>query len=93
MITCMCKNIDKEKFLKLIFKYTTTLGVREYICKRYGLTRNVKTIESSLGDILLKESYGYGISKEKLEYEDLARIAKEKNLSLKEIKKEILKEI
>ena len=93
MITCMCKNIDKEKFLKLIFKYTTTLGVREYICKRYGLTRNVKTIESSLGDISLKESYGYGISKEKLEYEDLARIAKEKNLSLKEIKKEILKEI
>ena len=79
MITCMCKNIDKEKFLKLIFKYTTTLGVREYICKRYGLTRNVKTIESSLGDISLKESYGYGISKEKLEYEDLARIAKEKN--------------
>ena len=31
--------------------------------------------------------------KKKLEYEDLARIAKEKNLSLKEIKKEILKEI
>ncbi len=93
MITCMCKNIDKEKFLKLIFKYTTTLGVREYICNRYGLTRNVKTIESSLGDISLKESYGYGISKKKLEYEDLARIAKEKNLSLKEIKKEILKEI
>ena len=47
----------------------------------------------TLGDISLKESYGYGISKEKLEYEDLARIAKEKNLSLKEIKKEILKEI
>ena len=68
----------EKKFLTLILKHTTTLGVREYNCKRYGLKREIKEIETIYGTVHVKAASGYGIVKEKPEYEDMARIAKEK---------------
>lgn len=93
VLTCMCKKEDKEKFLKVIFKHTTTLGVREYICNRYGLERNVKEFDTGYGTVRIKESKGYGVTKSKIEYEDLVRIAKEKDMSIEEVRQEIKKEI
>lgn len=93
MLTCMCAKEDREKFLTLILKHTTTLGVREYNCKRYGLKREIKEIETIYGTVHVKAASGYGIVKEKPEYEDMARIAKEKNISLSEVEKEIYKKL
>ena len=39
---------DREKFLTLILKHTTTLGVREYTCKRYGLKREIREVHRSI---------------------------------------------
>jgi hypothetical protein len=89
MLTCMCRKEDKEKFLKLIFTHTTTLGIREYTCNRYGLSRTHCTKETSYGTVHYKVSEGYGVHKEKFEYEDVARIAREQNLSLSEVKKNL----
>lgn len=86
MLTCMCKKQDKEKFLKIIFKHTTTLGIREYICSRYGLERNVETLNTKFGDVRIKTSTGYNTTKSKLEYDDIAKFANENNMSLSEIK-------
>lgn len=93
MLTCMCAKEEREKFLTLILKHTTTLGVREYTCKRYGLKREIKEVETSYGTVRVKVASGYGITKEKPEYEDMARIAKEKNLSLAVIEKEVYKNL
>lgn len=93
VLTCMCKKEDKEKFLKLIFQHTTTLGVREYTCKRYGLERNIKQVETSYGTVRVKESKGYGVVKTKIEYEDLAEIAKKNEMSLEEVREKIQQEI
>ncbi|MCI9125768.1 MAG: nickel pincer cofactor biosynthesis protein LarC [Eubacterium sp.] len=93
ILTCMCKQEDKEKFLNLIFKHTTTLGVREYTCKRYGLERNIKAVETSYGTVRVKKSKGYGVVKTKIEYEDLAEIAKKNEASLEEVRKRIQQEI
>lgn len=93
VFTCMCKKEDKEKFLKLIFQHTTTLGVREYTCNRYGLERNIKEIETGYGVVRVKESKGYGVSKQKIEYEDLVKIAEKKGMSIEEVRQEINKEI
>lgn len=89
MLTCMCAKEDREKFLTLILKHTTTLGVREYTCKRYGLKRQIKEVETIYGTVRVKVASGYGITKEKPEYEDMARIAREKKVSLAEVEKEI----
>lgn len=93
MLTCMCAKEDREKFLTLILKHTTTLGVREYTCKRYGLKREIREVETIYGTVRVKVASGYGVTKEKPEYEDMARIAKEKKISLAEIEKEVYKNL
>ncbi len=93
VLTCMCKKEDKEKLLNLLFKHTTTLGVREYTCKRYGLERNIKQVETSYGIVRVKESKGYGVVNTKIEYEDLVEIAKKNEASLEEVRKKIQREI
>lgn len=91
LIRVMCKEQDREQMLALLFKYTTTIGVRETATHRYILERNIETLHTAYGDIRRKISSGYGIVRYKYEYEDLARIAKEKNISLDEARKLIEK--
>ena len=85
LLTVTCCERDKEKMLGLIFKHTTTLGVREYISHRYTLSKRIETVSTEFGDVRIKVSEGYGVTKEKYEYEDIARIARETGMSLKEV--------
>ena len=86
LLTCMCRCNDKEKMVSLIFKHTTTLGIRESISRRYTLTRTMKEHETPYGVVREKVSEGYGVCRGKLEYEDLAKIARENGMSLEEVK-------
>ena len=61
LLTCMCRCNDKEKMVSLIFKHTTTLGIRESISKRYTLTRTMKEHETPYGVVREKVSEGYGV--------------------------------
>lgn len=87
LLTCMCRCNDKEKMVSLLFKHTTTLGIRESISKRYTLTRTMKEHETPYGVVREKVSEGYGVVRGKLEYEDLAKIAREQGMSLEDVKK------
>jgi len=89
LITVMCREADKEKFIELILRHTTTLGVRENISKRYGLDRHIETVDTQYGPVRKKVSTGYGVVREKWEYEDLANISRETGLSLEEIRKSL----
>ena len=93
VFTCMCKISDKEKMIELMFQHLSTLGIRESTCRRHALERSVETIDTTLGKVRIKKSYGYHTKREKLEYEDLAKIADEKNLSIEEVRKIIEGEI
>ncbi len=87
LFTVLCKKSEEEKFASLIFKHTTTIGIRKYTPSRYTLSRELKE-ESG---ITIKRSEGYATSKEKAEFEDLKRLALEKNISLFEAR-EMLKQ-
>ncbi len=87
VFTCMCKISDKDKMIELMFQHLTTLGIRESSCRRHALERSVEVIDSSLGKVRNKKSYGYHIKREKLEYEDLAKIARENDMSIEEVRK------
>ncbi|MCQ2493827.1 MAG: LarC family nickel insertion protein [Lachnospiraceae bacterium] len=93
LITVMCRDADKEKFIGLVLRHTTTLGVREYISRRYGLDRHLETVDTQYGPVRKKVSTGYGIVREKWEYEDLARISRETGKSLEEIRKNLDKTV
>ena len=75
---------DREEMLSLLFRHTATLGVREAALRRHVLDRRVETLETPYGPVRRKVSAGYGVSRTKYEYDDLARVARERGLSLAE---------
>ena len=87
LFTVMCRDELREKMLSLLFRHTTTLGVREYICNRYTLARSIETLHTPAGEIRRKSAQGWGVSREKYEYEDLARIARENGIALSEARR------
>lgn len=86
LLTVICKSEDKDKFVKLIFKHTSTIGIRESIHKRYVMNREICIAETEFGAVKIKNSSGYGTNKSKFEYENLARICRENNISLDKLK-------
>jgi uncharacterized protein (DUF111 family) len=76
-------------FAKLILEYTSTFGVRKTICKRYTLNRKTSIQKTSYGNIRIKTGEGFGIKKSKPEFEEMAKIARRKNKTIDEIKKNI----
>ncbi len=89
LLTVLCREQDREKFVSLIFRHTTTIGIRESRLERCVLRRRSETLETPYGEVRRKISEGYGVLREKLEYEDLARIAKERDMSFSEAEKAI----
>lgn len=91
LFTCMCNANQKDEMLKLIFRHTTTLGIRENICSRYTLARRVDTINTPYGSVRIKKASGWGVSREKFEYDDISQIARNESISLQEVEKKISK--
>ncbi len=89
LLCVMCLESNKEKILQTIFKHTSTLGVRENISNRYFLDRSIETVSTEFGDIHLKRAEGYGVKREKYEYDDLAAIARKTGLSIEEITRKL----
>ena len=89
----LCENEIKEKILRLIFRHTSTIGVREYETKRYTLERESRVVNTPYGEVGIKTSSGYGCEKSKFEYDDLARIADENGLSITQVIEEINKNL
>lgn len=77
LLEVLCKPDDREKLVRAIFRCTTTLGIRETLCRRYTLSRTIRERETPHGTVREKASTGYGVTRSKPEYEDLARIAHE----------------
>ena len=87
MLTCMCRADKRDEMLGCIFKNTTTLGVREYTCDRYSLTRSIETVQTKYGPVRVKTAEGCGVKRSKAEYDDLERLARENDTTPAEIRK------
>ena len=85
-LACLCRLEDREKLVSVLFAHTTTLGVRESLCTRYTLARSQRTVETEHGPVRVKEARGWGVTREKPEYEDVAKIAREQGLTLDQVK-------
>ena len=72
LITCLCRPEDKEKFAKLIFENTTTIGIRYCLKDRFVLNRREETVTTKYGDVRIKISEGFGVKKAKPGYEDIS---------------------
>ena len=72
LITCVVKPEDKEKFAKLIFEHTTTIGIRYQAMDRFRLARKEEKVMTKYGEASVKISQGFGVTKVKPEYDDVS---------------------
>lgn len=85
LLSVMCTDESRDEMVRLIFKHTTTLGIRENISRRYKLSRRVESVVTEFGEVRKKISTGFGVSREKLEYDDIVRVAKAHDMSMSEV--------
>ena len=93
LLRAICAPKMREAVVSAFFRHTSTLGVREAETRRYVLDRHIEERSTSFGPVRVKIAEGYGVRREKIEYEDLAAIARERGLSLKEAKDAAEREI
>ena len=89
MLCCVCLPRDADALAALMLRHTTTLGVRRTDMDRYVMERRIETVETPFGSVRVKRAEGCGIRKEKAEYEDLARIARQRGWSLEEARRAV----
>lgn len=85
LLTVICDERTKDDMVRLIFKHTTTLGIRELRVGRYVLSRSEEIVKTEYGDVRVKKSSGYGVTKLKAEDDDLKRLAVENDLAITDI--------
>lgn len=93
LLHVICREAEKDALVRALFAHTTTIGIRENRFRRYTLDRHIETIETSDGPVRRKCSTGYGVSREKFEHDDLARIADAHGLNLREAEARIRKQL
>ncbi len=84
LLCVICGRQEEGELVRLMFKHTSTLGVRETPIKRFVQDRSVQIAAAEYGEVRVKTAAGYGVTRRKIEYDDLARVAREQGLSLAE---------
>jgi uncharacterized protein (DUF111 family) len=86
LISVVCKPELADRLTALLFRETTTLGVRRSNVQRQRLEREIVDVETSLGAVRMKVGRLNGcIMNAAPEYEDCRRIAELRGVPLKEV--------
>ncbi len=86
-LTVACKRKDMLKLQNIIFRETTTIGIRYRFESRTELTREFVEIDTKYGKIKAKKVINNGETYIYPEYENMKKLAKENNIPLKELYK------
>ena len=86
MLSVICLPEDADRLAGVIMKHTTTLGIRRQDMSRYVLERSTEIKDTPYGPVRVKTASGMGVERTKAEYEDIAKLAEENDMSLSEIR-------
>ena len=86
LVTLLCEPSNLKPLIDLIFRETTTIGIRTHEVRRQTLARESVPVETPLGTIRMKISRLNGtLLNAAPEYEDCRKIATQKGLPLKQV--------
>ncbi|HVA16825.1 MAG TPA: nickel pincer cofactor biosynthesis protein LarC [Candidatus Dormibacteraeota bacterium] len=86
LVTLLCEPSNLKPLIDLIFRETTTIGIRTHEVRRQTLARESVPVDTPLGTIRMKISRLNGtLLNAAPEYEDCRRIAAQKGLPLKQV--------
>ena len=91
MLCCLCRPEDADQLGEVMLRHTTTLGVRKTRCTRQVLERESRLLQDGADTVRVKTAAGAGASKAKLEYEDLAAIARRTGETLAQVRLRLAK--
>jgi len=93
-ISVLCGERDLDRVRAALIRESGTLGVRQRRVTRYVAARCQETRATSFGEVRVKRSTYPGMSpRVSAEYDDLARIAREKNLPLRTVQQQVESEL
>ncbi len=84
LLSCLCRPEDRGAMTALLFRHTTTLGVRENLCARQVLKRREVQQPTPYGPVSVKESSGCGVTRRKMACDDRIRLMREHGLTWQE---------
>jgi uncharacterized protein (DUF111 family) len=86
LVTILCDPAKITQLTGLLFKETTTIGVRIHEAQRRTLAREFLNVETRFGSVRMKLSRLNGsVLNATPEYDDCRRIAAEKGIPLKDV--------
>ncbi len=92
LLTVLARPENEEHLRKLLFRESSTLGVRSRHEKRYALPRRHEAVTTPWGEVRMKiASLNGTISQYAPEYEDCRRIAAEHHVPLKTVMQEAIR--
>ncbi len=92
LLTILARPQQEEKLRAILFRESSTLGVRVRHEKRYVLPRHHETVSTSWGEIRMKVASVNGTASQYApEYEDCRRIAVEHHVALKTVMQEAIR--
>lgn len=94
MLQVLCQNKQKSEMMDIIFKETTTLGVRYYPISVKRLGRQFRKVETPWGTVSVKEGLMQGkVIQQAPEYSDCKEISDKKGIPLKLVFQEVWKQL
>lgn len=86
VLSMLCELAAREVLLDLVFRGSTTFGVREYTVNRTKLTRRFETVTTPYGNVKIKIGTWKGEDITRApEMSDCQRIARERNVSVRQV--------
>lgn len=92
-LSVLCTQERLKVIQQIVFKETTTIGIRMYKVERECMSREWLVVTTPYGDIRVKKAQYDNIIKYSPEYEDCKKYAKEKQVPVQTIYQEVLKHI
>lgn len=93
LFSCICRTEDRDKVAEAVFRYTSTIGIRWSVKNRFILDRTETEIRTEYGSVSVKRSHGFGTERIKTEYDDIAMVAENNGISIREARALIKKGI
>jgi len=86
LLSVLCAPGDLAKMESLIWRHSTTLGIRRALWQRSKLTRRTETVQTPWGEVRVKLAFlGQECVRCEPEYEDCRAIAEREGLPLREV--------
>lgn len=86
MLTCLCRHEDTDEMARTILANTSTIGLRIWPADRYEMASHTEICKTCYGDIRVKVSEGFGITKWKPEHDDLVKAAEAHGTTVRKVR-------